>query len=633
MLLAHDIPDKDLQWFLDKGILVKKCKLLIDINFAPNNRRPPVLLDKFYLFTEEFKKWRNIVYLDTDIIVRKSLEKISQIDGFAAARAESLANEFNFSKSPEIKKILSGEYNFNKLAFNSGVMAFNTEIIKAETFERLMGLFYKYHTVVENWEEAVLNLFFYNKWVELPFIYNLSPYHTIPKLMESEEICKLPAIVFHFLDENKPWRSGGIFYQEWKQNFIEADDIKLKKIIAVKNITDEESQRFIVEIEEKINYYHPKKNADKIKLLFEFILKNKSPGRWVKVFGEFLKNKFPGLYYRLGHEIGKYSTNVKIIKEKPGKISTNLGFSLLVTLADKNYIDQAKQLFSSVYFNAGWQGDYMLLAHDIPDKDLQWFLDKGILVKKCKPLFNKFYLFAPEFKKWKSIVCLDADIIVRKSLENITGISGFVATRAESLAEEFNFTEEPGLEAVLAESYDLYKSKEAFSASVMAFNTEIINGDSFKKLLKLFYRYRKVQRYKEEPILNLYLYKKWGEIPRIYNLNPYYVIPKSLESNRTKKIKAAALCFSTEYKPWDIGNIFYKEWKNNLDKADYIDLKNRIKVEPFTEKEIKKYSKDLRIKLVIYNPVRNLDKSIGQYGLYLKSKYPRLYSLIKKIKK
>ena len=127
--------------------------------------------------------------------------------------------------------------------------------------------------------------------------------------------------------------------------------------------------------------------------------------------------------------------------------------SLLVTLADKKYIDQAKQLFSGAYFNAGWQGDYMLLAHDIPDKDLKWFLDKGILVKKCKGVFtdeefeklhnswgskyrplgfvsialSKFYLFTPEFKKWKNVVYLDLDIVVRASLEELARVRGFWA--------------------------------------------------------------------------------------------------------------------------------------------------------------------------------------------------------------
>jgi len=44
---------------------------------------------------------------------------------------------------------------------------------------------------------------------------------------------------------------------------------------------------------------------------------------------------------------------------------------LLVTLANENYINQAKQLFSSAYFNGGWDGDYLLLAHEIPENKLK----------------------------------------------------------------------------------------------------------------------------------------------------------------------------------------------------------------------------------------------------------------------
>src|ERR1035437_2558156 len=119
---------------------------------------------------------------------------------------------------------------------------------------------------------------------------------------------------------------------------------------------------------------------------------------------------------------------------------------LLVALADINCIDQVKQLFSSVYFNAGWKGDYMLMAHDIPEEELLWFRNKGILVKKCKPLhhgkasgieyaeinpleqkerielrkryrdapvlLNKFELFTPEFKTWDIVLYIVCDIIV-----------------------------------------------------------------------------------------------------------------------------------------------------------------------------------------------------------------------------
>ena len=110
---------------------------------------------------------------------------------------------------------------------------------------------------------------------------------------------------------------------------------------------------------------------------------------------------------------------------------------VLVTLADKNYLVQAKQLFSSVYHNSGWKWDYMLLAHEIPDDQLAWFREKGILVKHVRSLskrdfpwlpatvLSKFYVFTEEFKKWDIVVFLDGDIIVRASLDGLTKLITF----------------------------------------------------------------------------------------------------------------------------------------------------------------------------------------------------------------
>jgi len=50
--------------------------------------------------------------------------------------------------------------------------------------------------------------------------------------------------------------------------------------------------------------------------------------------------------------------------------------NLLVTLATKDYVFLAKQLFSSAYFNAEWKGNYMLLAYRIPERNLKWFRKK-----------------------------------------------------------------------------------------------------------------------------------------------------------------------------------------------------------------------------------------------------------------
>ena len=125
---------------------------------------------------------------------------------------------------------------------------------------------------------------------------------------------------------------------------------------------------------------------------------------------------------------------------------------LIVTLADSKFLPQVKQLFSSVYWNAGWKGDYMLLAHQIPEDELKWFRDKGILIKKCEPLFDKsigrdyspivldkLYLFETEFKKWKNVIYLDSDIIVRVSLDKLTKIKGFASVKSFlKLHGEFN---------------------------------------------------------------------------------------------------------------------------------------------------------------------------------------------------
>ena len=199
--------------------------------------------------------------------------------------------------------------------------------------------------------------------------------------------------------------------------------------------------------------------------------------------------------------------------------------NLLVTLADRNFIDQAKQLFSSVYWNAGWKGDYMLLAHEIPEKDLKWFRDKGILVKKCEPLYKKssgnyflsawkeypptlfdvIYIFKSGFKKWKNIVFLEADIIVRSSLDKLTKLKGVWTTGIfdNILSDQFADNKIP---EIIKKKYNL--NEPSFNPGVIAFSTNIINDNSFKEIRKLSDNYREI-RNGDGGIFNLFFYKKW----------------------------------------------------------------------------------------------------------------------------
>lgn len=310
--------------------------------------------------------------------------------------------------------------------------------------------------------------------------------------------------------------------------------------------------------------------------------------------------------------------------------------NLLATLADENYIEQAKQLFSSVYWNAGWKGDYMLLAYKIPQKELKWFRDKGILVKKCKLFFGKkigkfspvvlgkFYLFTAEFKKWNNIVYLDADIIVRALLDEITKIKGFSAvqditplSRIKGQFKSIKLNEK--LFSKIKNDYNL--KKPAFNAGVLAFSTDIIKKGDFSKLKNLFNLYINFD-FPEQSALNLLFYKKWKKLPRVYNIYPHLINPK--------KVKGIILHFTGDYKPWFPKNYFYKEWKYNLDRAELIDL-NKIQNlnKKWTKKEIKRCSLYLKKMYILYY----IDKFIGLVGIFLKNNFPGLYFKLKKIKK
>jgi glycosyltransferase involved in cell wall biosynthesis/LPS sulfotransferase NodH len=280
--------------------------------------------------------------------------------------------------------------------------------------------------------------------------------------------------------------------------------------------------------------------------------------------------------------------------------------NLLVTLANRQYVNQAKQLFSSVYWNSGWKGDYMLLAHKIPEKELKWFRKKGILVKKCKPLSNKrynffvpvmldkFYLFTPEFKKWKTIVYLDADIIVRASLDDLTKVKGFAAPKGGKLKEglvnqnkgssEFNKSNK--LLSELKADYNF--DDDGFNSGVMAINTSIIKKDIFKRLKDYNKKYKKIAYYGDQSLLNLFFYKKWEELHFIYNSWPKGYLKKY--KIRSEEIQGAIIHFAGLTKPWNPKSAFHSEWKSNLRKAEQINLGERnIAQKKWGKKDIAEY--------------------------------------------
>ena len=315
--------------------------------------------------------------------------------------------------------------------------------------------------------------------------------------------------------------------------------------------------------------------------------------------------------------------------------------NVLVTLADSNFIAQAKQLFASVYFNSGWTGDYLLLAQGISAADLAWFQEKGIIIFECALLstqpigvkeypaivLSKFYLFTEYFKQWERVVFLDADIIVRFSLDELLVASGFSAPAATiRLSGEF-----------AADNYPLFRELKrhyrltgpAFNTGVFSFTTDLITSETFSRLMALFNKFGPLNVHGEEPTLNLFFYQNWHTLPVIYNSIPSHLAKfYRLDSRR---LLAAALHFVNSVKPWKPESDYYQEWIANLERAEKIDLASRPPAQALPSKKLRTYLRYIRLVdffLAVYRAVLFVDWQIGQAGLYLKYKNPELYKLI-----
>ena len=284
---------------------------------------------------------------------------------------------------------------------------------------------------------------------------------------------------------------------------------------------------------------------------------------------------------------------------------------LLVTLANENYINQAKQLFSSAYFNGGWDGDYLLLAHEIPENKLKWFKNKGIFIKNCKRLhrkskiklfifktidwtlitLSKFYLFTLYFKNWDNILFLDSDIIVEASLKGLKNKSGFWACPEIFPKLKDQFIDQSKLDQnnnfLLNKIKDKYNLESAaFNSGVMAFKTDIIKNDTFAKLKNLCLQYRNITQYGEEGILNICFYNQWQKLSLAYNFLSCVTNITDFKTiiNHTNHTKKA----------WHSDSPYYLKWMINLKRSNLIDIKNpRTSENKLPKLKIIKYSQIL----------------------------------------
>ena len=263
--------------------------------------------------------------------------------------------------------------------------------------------------------------------------------------------------------------------------------------------------------------------------------------------------------------------------------------NLFISFATKDYIDQAKQLFVSLLMHGNWQDEIMLLTYNVPKENLLWFKNNNILIKEISlpineldweknlpqnPLFSnilsgKLTLFSPEFKKWKKIVYMDADIIIRGSIKELTNVSTFGAVKdvyAPTLSEQLRRLlplndENKALVEKMKETFNL--DARAFNAGVFSFDSKIIRINTLKNIKLLFQKYGKLSVFGDQLILNLFFYQNCTSLPLIYNAHVNHL--SFWFKISAEDFLGHVLHFAGSNKPWHKESPFHDEWNDNFE--------------------------------------------------------------------
>ena len=123
--------------------------------------------NKLHIFNKKIKKWKYILYLDINLSIQYDINPILNItpnnkffaraDGFPEYKWK-LSSQFD--KSKEDYKKLCQDFDLGITDyFQTGLMYFDTAIVKNSTFKEIISLVKKYPISTTN-EQGILNLYF-----------------------------------------------------------------------------------------------------------------------------------------------------------------------------------------------------------------------------------------------------------------------------------------------------------------------------------------------------------------------------------------------------------------------------------------------------------------------------------------
>lgn len=259
--------------------------------------------------------------------------------------------------------------------------------------------------------------------------------------------------------------------------------------------------------------------------------------------------------------------------------------SVLVTLADESYLEAARQLFACVHLDAGWSGDLLLLAHEVPEAKTAPFRDRGILVhpvaewRRERPsryhapaVLSKFELFTPFFRAWENVLYLDGDMMFWASLERLAGVRDLHAVSDRTdLAWQFRREGPAEASADLARRYDT--RREAFNTGLLAFPSDVIRDDTRDILRGLYDRYEGLHANADQGVVNLHFAGRWKRLPDFYAALRH--VPARHFEVRKDAFRTIGRHFVGAPRVWEPGNPWNEEWRASLARFEELDARRK----------------------------------------------------------
>lgn len=166
-------------------------------------------------------KMKKCLYLDSDILILKSLDSIFEIDLSKPIGAVETNNPH----------LLSGNADDMERYFNAGVILFDLDKMRQGEYQKKLLTVLNGNPNLRYQEQDILNIVFRDSWQALSRSYN---YMAEIELNKIDKGLNFEPILVHLISARKPWANYAhtIFHVRWREEYLKFNPGGLEKIKA-----------------------------------------------------------------------------------------------------------------------------------------------------------------------------------------------------------------------------------------------------------------------------------------------------------------------------------------------------------------------------------------------------------------